>query len=281
MSDKRNSIRRQFNRSARDYDRHGKVQRMMANELASSLTLFYENKDEAPTNVLEIGCGTGVLTELLVRRLPRSSSITALDLAPAMLDAASLRVRALVGSNDVKFLLADVESWAPDASSSSYDLIVSSACFQWLEQPQSTLHTLKRLLRPGGRLAFTTFGSDTFRELHIAFGDAYLQLGQTPQRHGLSFHTAEEWRDMLGQAGFTNVRFSAKRHIECFPSVRDFLQSVKAVGASASEAERSTGLGDRRLFAGMFQAYERKFGMEEGIAATYDLLMLEGLTADK
>lgn len=273
------SIRRQFNRSADgNYDQYAKVQRTMADRLANSIR-SYLLSNERP-NILEIGCGTGMLTERLARLLPPGSELTALDFAPAMLDAAQRRIQAISEPVHnpqpmIHFVLADIELWAASAPSASYHLIVSSACFQWLSHPQETLHNLRRLLKPGGMMAFSTFGPDTFRELHHAFDDAYRSLELCTQRHGLRFHAGDDWHRMLTLAGFSLIDNCTGHHIEQYPSVRDFLQSIKSVGASTSQAKRMPGLGDRRLFNRMFHNYESKFGTHEGIPVTYDLLMLK------
>ncbi|MGM1022097.1 MAG: malonyl-ACP O-methyltransferase BioC [Bacillota bacterium] len=283
MISRKAAIGRQFNRSAAGlYDTHAHVQRIMADMLAKSLMKRTNAGDSDRLSILEIGCGTGTLTEILMNRWPHSS-ITALDIAPAMILAAEKRVLSAanhVGSNgrpssDIHFLLADVEMWAANAPASSFDLMVSSACFQWLSQPQQTLNYLHRLLRPGGILAFATFGPDTFRELHTAFEEVYRAEGMEPQRHGLSFQSANQWKDSLTKAGFSNIQYECMLLTEEYASPRDFLLSVKALGASTSEAVISRSLGSRRLFTNLYKEYEDKFSTLGGVAATYDIVFIQ------
>jgi malonyl-CoA O-methyltransferase len=280
MDARLNEIRRQFNRSAGGtYDANARVQRLMAEGLVMSFDRWRRDGGAAMPHILEIGCGTGLFTEMLLRNWP-ASSLTALDVAPAMLEAAEGRLRsgaasALHAEDDrsdrVRFLLADAESWAAEAPPAAFDLIVSNACFQWLRQPGQTLLHLRRLLRPGGLLAFTTFGPETFRELHQSFDEAYRVRGLAPHRHGLSFLPEAKWRLLLKESGFTSTKSERSVDIETHPSVREFLLSVKGVGANTSEAPGS-GLGSRGLFAEMFKHYEAKFSIPGGIAATYELL---------
>lgn len=273
MNTRTNAIRRQFNRSAAGlYDTHAHVQRIMADRLAKSLNGWKNNSRADRPSMLEIGCGTGILTEMVRGEWP-CSSITAIDIAPSMIEAAEKRVRSIDQPAPIRFLLADVETWAAEAPPASFDLIISSACFQWLRNPKETLGFLRRLLRPGGLLAFTTFGPDTFRELHESFHEAYRIGGMEPQRHGLSFQTAEEWQFQLREAGFTSIKYERSIEKESYATVRDFLHSVKAVGAGTSEAA-SRGLGSRRLFTNMYKSYEDKFSITGGVFASYDLLLL-------
>ncbi len=286
MNNRKTAIGRQFSRSAAgSYDTNSHVQRGMAKRLAASLKQWMGDKDLNEINILEIGCGTGTLTEMLVNEWP-CASITAIDIAPAMIQAAEERI-CLSTSNDfncskghsshVRFLLGDVEMWATDAPASSFDLIVSNACFQWLSDPRQTLEQLGRLLRAGGLLAFATFGTDTFHELHSSFYEAYHTIGMEPQRHGLSFQSADQWERFLSETGFSSISCEQFCCKEEYPSVRDFLLSVKAQGASTSEAAIPGHQVSRHLFENMYKAYESKFSTPSGVSATYDLLFIQAL----
>jgi malonyl-CoA O-methyltransferase len=281
MSSRISNIRRQFNRSANSYDAHAQVQRIMSDRLADSFIRWENKGNVAGLSILEIGCGTGTLTEVLVNQWP-SASITALDIAPEMIKLAEQRVFSaeanLIGeftSDRLRFLHADVEMWAQDAPMASFDLIVSNACFQWLSNPRQTLGHLLRLLRPGGLLKFTTFGPDTFCEMHKAFNEVYRASGLEPQRHGLSFLSTNEWYNLLKESEFSSIHYERSIQTEKYASARDLLLSVKAMGASTSEAASMRGLSSRRLFSNMYKEYEDKFSLQGGVVATYDLLLFQ------
>ncbi|WP_042161428.1 malonyl-ACP O-methyltransferase BioC [Paenibacillus gorillae] len=275
MNNRKTAIQRQFNRSAEGlYDIHADVQRTMAAQLAKCLIGWHSsgrNADEL--NMLEIGCGTGNLTELLLNQWPYAS-ITALDIAPAMIKAAEQRFKSSQSGN-ISFLQADVEMWAAAAPSDSVDLIISNACFQWLSHPSQTLSHLKRILRKGGLLVFTTFGPKTFHELHQAFTDVYYANGMEPQRHGLSVLSPDQWKDALMEAGFSTICYQQDLVKEAYTSPREFLQSIKAMGASTSEAIKIGRLSSRRLFTEMYKVYEEKYSIQDGVVATYELLLFQ------
>jgi ubiquinone/menaquinone biosynthesis C-methylase UbiE len=92
--------------------------------------------------VLEIGCGTGQLTEDLVGR---AFNLTAIDISPAMIEAA----RSTVADPLTCFQVCSFEDFA---GSAHVDLIVSATAFHWVD-PAVGLAKAARLLRPGGWLA--------------------------------------------------------------------------------------------------------------------------------
>jgi len=102
----------------------------------------------ADSAVLEVGCGTGQLTEDLARFGFR---LTAIDLGPSMITAARHR---LAGSA-VSFQVASFEDFA--APEASFDLIVSGTAFHWVD-PEVRFRKPARLLRPGGWLALLETG---------------------------------------------------------------------------------------------------------------------------
>jgi ubiquinone/menaquinone biosynthesis C-methylase UbiE len=93
--------------------------------------------------VLEIGCGTGQLTERLARPGFR---LTAIDIGASMIAAARRR---LAGS-EVSFQVTSFEDL--DAGDASFDLVISGAAFHWID-PEAAFSKSARLLRPGGWLA--------------------------------------------------------------------------------------------------------------------------------
>lgn len=157
-------VRRHFDRSAREYDRYAEVQREMAEELVRRLRRC--DRNGKVRRVLEIGCGTGFLTERLIRCYP-DACLTAVDLSENMVACAREKLSSLPGKR--RFVVADAETWAKDGDVAACDLIVSNAAFQWFSDPEGTARHLLRRLNPGGRLAFSTFGPRTFCELHASF----------------------------------------------------------------------------------------------------------------
>ena len=93
------------------------------------------------TEVLELGAGTGILTEQL---LARGCSVTATDPSEGMLGRLARR------APDAALLVGTAEQ--VPAASRSADLVVAAQAFSWFDVDR-TLQEVMRVLRPGGRLA--------------------------------------------------------------------------------------------------------------------------------
>jgi malonyl-CoA O-methyltransferase len=253
MLDKK-TIRVNFSKYARHYDDYADIQRRAAKDLAGSL----------PTNkiksILEIGCGTGIFTELLLKKFPRAS-ICAVDFSPAMLAGAKAKIaRRKKIADRVRFVLADAEFLN---FTETFDLICSNACFQWLVNLKATLKIYKQILNPGGRLAFSIFGPATFQELRAAL-EAW--QGQKIELAAQHFITKPTLLSRLKEL-FKKVTVKEKIHHEINASLADLLRKIKYTGTRGQGIPRHIFLG-RQALNGIEAAYLNKF---KKIIATYQI----------
>ena len=100
--------------------------------------------------VLDVGCGTGVVA-ITAARL--GAKVHGLDLTPALLERA--RQNAAVAHVEVEFKEGDVES-LPYADA-SFDVVLSQFGHMFGPRPEVTTAEMLRVLRPGGRIAFSTW----------------------------------------------------------------------------------------------------------------------------
>ncbi|MFJ7247251.1 class I SAM-dependent methyltransferase [Kitasatospora sp. NPDC098652] len=98
-----------------------------------------------PVEVLDVGCGTGSLAELVAADGHR---VTGVDLAPRMVARARAKLAAagLAG----RFLVGD--AGAPPVREGGFDVVLSRHLVWTLPEPERALRAWVRLLRPGGRL---------------------------------------------------------------------------------------------------------------------------------
>ena len=105
-----------------------------------------ERLGPAPCRVLELACGTGEVTRLL---LSLGHEVTALDFSEAMLAVAR---RKHAGAKGLRFLLADAEN--PMEPDESYDAIVCRHLVWTLTTPDAAFAEWHRMLKPDGTLLF-------------------------------------------------------------------------------------------------------------------------------
>ncbi len=97
--------------------------------------------------VVDLGCGPGNSTELLMQRFA-GAQIAGIDNSEAMLESARRRLP------EVRFDPGDIASWAPDATADAApDLIYANAALQWVPDHETLIPRLFDALGPGGVLA--------------------------------------------------------------------------------------------------------------------------------
>jgi 2-polyprenyl-3-methyl-5-hydroxy-6-metoxy-1,4-benzoquinol methylase len=167
------SDRRDFDKAAASWDEQpARVQ--MANDVAAAIAR--EVVLRADMDVLDFGCGTGLLT---LRLAPRVRSITGVDSSRGMLDVLAGKVARQKLTN-VRTLLLDLE--AGDSLSDTYDLIVSNMTLHHIREIGPLLDRLCEALSPGGYLCLSDldpdgglFHSDNQGVFHFGFDRADLR----------------------------------------------------------------------------------------------------------
>lgn len=206
----RNRVERAFG-AADEYDRHARVQRRVADALAAHIA-------EACTvpvgRALEIGCGTGFLTEALVGRGIGSRWLVT-DIAPEMVERSRERLGERPG---MTFAVLDGEFGIPPEP--GFDLICSSLAMQWFDDTPAAALRMREWLAPGGCLVFTTLGGGSFAEWRAAHAREGLSCG------ALDLPAVETWRRALPEA-----RIDVARYVEHHDNARGFLRALKAIGA--------------------------------------------------
>jgi trans-aconitate 2-methyltransferase len=110
-------------------------------------------------HVLDAGCGTGRVTELLLARLPRGG-VVALDGSPSMIEEA----RGRLGSGPrVEYVVADLARPLPLRA--PVDAVFSTATFHWIADHERLFGRLRAALRPGGRLVAQCGGEGNITRL--------------------------------------------------------------------------------------------------------------------
>jgi trans-aconitate methyltransferase len=157
--------------------------------------------------VLDVGCGTGRLTELLLERLPRGCGI-GIDQSANMIQTARTYLAGRFGGH-VRLVQADA---AALPFNSVADAIFSTATFHWVLDHERLFRSLFTALVPGGRLVAQCGGGANLQRLHVRCDDVMHEPGFAPHFANWSdpweFADADTTARRLRAAGFTDVHTS-------------------------------------------------------------------------
>ena len=118
--------------------------------------------------ILDVGCGTGVVT-ITARRA--GAVATGLDLTPELLVVARDNA-AIAGVEDIVWREGDVE--ALPFRDSEFDVVLSQFAHIFAPRPEVAIREMLRVLKPGGRIAFSTWPPELFVGRLFALGGRYL-----------------------------------------------------------------------------------------------------------
>lgn len=251
--------RMHFERAAESYDGAAGLQREIAKRIADRLDKLNYQKHQ-PTQILDVGCGTGYITKDLLERYPQAS-VLALDLAHSM----ARKTESLEGlSRKPKAICADAESLP--FKEDSIDFIVSSLMLQWSNDLNKVFNGFHHVLAPNGLLLFSTFGPKTLSEIRQSWSvvDNYPHTSRFSDKHEIT--------NALVQAGFQNPVVDMEMITMTYDSVRQLMRDIKQIGASNTDSNRSKGLMGKKKLKAFETAYERYKTTEGLYPASWEII---------
>uniref|UniRef100_UPI004056653F malonyl-ACP O-methyltransferase BioC n=1 Tax=Candidatus Electrothrix sp. TaxID=2170559 RepID=UPI004056653F len=240
----------QFRRAAASYDRQATIQHRVADRL---LTLTTKHTPQHPLRVLEIGCCTGLLTNRLLNKSRiKVQSLVLNDLMP---DFAQRLPQSLTTSCDeIHFLPGDIEKLPLPGT---FDLIISSSTFHWLNDLEQTLTRLLAALAPKGILAFSLYGPGNLPEIKELTGV------------GLDYFSLPEIASLLEQQSILKESHQEKE-VFLFPKPRDILNHLRQTGVNSIKSTPWT----RKELHSFCQEYSKRFQIDQAVRLTYHPLYL-------
>ena len=237
-----------FARAMATYEREATVQRHEAERLTELLGTHCHLL--AP-RILEIGCGTGMLSRLLMTRFaPRELVLN--DLCPDMEICFANVPRTTFLSGDARTL-----AWP-----GPFDLIASASAVQWLGDLATFAHRCAAVLNPGGFIAISGFGPQTLRETAELTGSA------------LTYPTREHFEQTFAEV-FEPLATEHRLHTLTFPDAYAVLRHLKATGVTATGGGQ--GPWTRGRMEAFAAAYAQRFPAEDGgVRLTYETCLFVG-----
>ena len=155
--------------------------------------------------VLDVACGRGAVMFPAAERAGSSGQVIGIDLAEGMARETQMEIQRR-GLKQAEARQMDGENLTfPD---SSFDFVLCGFSLQFFPHLEQALSEFRRVLKPGGHIAVTTWGADDerwdwFRDLRNAYGAAM-------SLHSQSLDTSDEIQGWFSQASFVDIQISTK-----------------------------------------------------------------------
>jgi malonyl-ACP O-methyltransferase BioC len=232
-----------FSKSAQSYNNDAETQQQVARRVVQMLTPYVENGVQ---RVVEIGCGTGVYSRLLIEKFAPQHFILN-DIVPEM----EQHCVDILRHGNYSFIACDAEQWKLPQQ---IDLLTSCSTFQWFCHLGVFFQKAYTALNNNGVFAFSTFGKENLREINALTG------------HSLHYVTISEVSEMLLQAGFAILYAEEENIVLTFDIPKDVLLHMKRTGVNGIAKQKWT----KSIMQRFSDQYISDFSVENGqVSLTY------------
>ncbi len=255
-----NPLAHRFNAAAATYE-PADVQARVADRLA--VWIGARLAERPPASILDVGCGTGLLTRALRERFP-AAWLLAIDLADGM-----VRQTCAHFVNDDRFA-GIVADGARLSFRQPFALVASSAALHWMTPLATGLRGVAAAVAPGGTLAAAVMVEGTLSELRAA------RRAVAPNcLAGSELPTADALRSAIENSGLKFVTMENETRQARYPDGMAYLRALHALGVTGgpfSAGPRLLTRGELRRIADWLDGNAPH--PDGGVRATYKVVYL-------
>jgi ubiquinone/menaquinone biosynthesis C-methylase UbiE len=195
-------------------------------------TLFEKAQLSDGQSVLDVACGTGIVSRMAKAKLGQSSRVVGVDLSPAMLTLAQSI------APTVEFRTGNAQD-LPLGADEAFDTLFCSQGMQFFPDKAKAASEMKRALKPNGRMAMAAWSPADAVPFYRELQDVVEQHVGTIADHRYSFGIPDSVATLLRDAGFRDVHaetMSKSAHLE---DQQSFVRTnaIAMVGMSSAAAE--------------------------------------------
>lgn len=218
---------------------------------------------DAPSRVLEVAAGTGILTRRLRNLLPVTAHLTATDLNPPMLEVARAKFRR---GEQVDFRPADATTLPfPDGS---FDAVACQFGLMFFPDRNKAHREAYRVLAPRGRYHFSVWDSHR----HNPFGRIAHEVAGSffpadpPQFYRVPFicHEIDPIKEALVDCGFADIAIAVVRVQAQIPEISTFSRGVVYGNPLIDQIQSRGGVDPDRIVDALADELRREFGDDSG-----------------
>ena len=206
-------VKNQFEKSIKTYNENAIVQKIMAEKLVAEVSKINNHYE----NILELGCGAGLLTNELIKKITFQNYY-----ANDIIENAKSYISKIIPN--ATFYCGNAKKIKP---SRKMDLIISNAMFQWFENLENISLHYKNLLNNNGILAFSTFSKDNFKEIKDLTGLS------------LDYKTLEDIKNIF-QKDYEILHIEGFTKVLKFSNPLELLAHMKTTGVNSLTAQHWT-----------------------------------------
>jgi len=201
--------------------------------------------------VLDVGCGTGASALPAAEIVGAEGKVIGVDLAEKLLERARAKAAERQRAN-VEFRLGDMTALGfPD---SSFDAVVSVFSIFFIPDMEAQVRELWRMVKPGGKLAITTWGDHFFEPVYTVWRETV--RAERPDLYSAfnpwdRISTPEQLRQLLQDGGVQNAEITSISGQQVFRSAEDWWTVVLGSGlrgtVDAMDAETAARVHDKTV----------------------------------
>lgn len=214
-----------FSKHAHHYDNYARIQQRAAAQMMKFVPGYLLQKEEI--RVLEIGCGTGLVTRNLVNLFDNATFVIS-DISEEMVEVCERELPDYARSR-TEFITLDGQSPSALKNQEPFHLIVSGFTLHWFPEPQKALEQWKPLLTDDGCMVWSFLNRGSFPEWRTICQeiDVPCTLNELPD--------VEMMRESLGKNYTLDVSVIPMHQV--YPSSQAFLNSIRLIGAGTSDTD--------------------------------------------
>ncbi|MHC4871395.1 MAG: methyltransferase domain-containing protein [Planctomycetota bacterium] len=258
MNFNKQKVAENFSNASGEYDKWADAQKLIALRFDKILPELSIDK-----KILEFGCGTGLLTELLVNNYP-NNTFTAIDIAAGMTDYCSEKFNA----DYREFKTSDIESYT---FNEKLDLIISSSTLQWCSDISRLFSSFRNSLNEKSIFTSAVLVSGTFSEFYNSY-----EAVTGNSNVDLFFRDSDYYLSKLKSNNFKITSSNIYCDVLKYSDAAEAMRSVKRIGAVLDRISDEMELTDK-LLAEIIRYYNKTYKDTDGnVILSYNSLYFTG-----
>jgi ubiquinone/menaquinone biosynthesis C-methylase UbiE len=186
---------------------------------------------EAGDRVLDVACGTGVVSRAAARAAGADGAVTGVDLGAPML-AVAREQRPEEGAAAIEYLEGKADALPVDEG--AFDVVTCQQGLQFFEDRPAALRSMRGALADGGRIAVATWGkpeeNEGFAAIGAALGRHVSEEAEAMMVSPFSLSDTDELESLISEAGFNDVEVDRLTLTATFAANGDFARKALLAG---------------------------------------------------